>query len=212
MKSRVGRLHVITDTVVQSRHSHAALAALAIGGGADTIQYRSKSQDFRTLLREAGEVGDVCRNHGVTFLVNDRVDLCLAVDADGVHLGREDMPVALARKILGPEKIIGGTIRNAGHLEEAVRESADYVGLGPIFSTSSKSLPLEPLGLEMIRQVSAVATIPLIAIAGIDASNAADVIAAGAYGIAVIGAVCCAEDVTAAAAALSLRISDALSV
>src|SRR5437899_1992452 len=101
MKAKVGRLHVITDTILQTRYSHAELASLAIGGGADTIQYRSKSQEVRTLLREAEEVREVCRSHGVTFLINDRVDICLAVDADGVHLGRDDMPILLARKILG---------------------------------------------------------------------------------------------------------------
>jgi thiamine-phosphate diphosphorylase len=211
MISRIGRLHVITDTTLQHRYSHAELAELAIRGGADTIQYRSKSPDIRLLLREASEVRDVCAHHGVTFLVNDRVDVALAVDADGVHLGRDDMPLPLARKLLGPEKIIGGTVRNVDHLLQAIRESADYVGLGPVFGTSSKAVAHDLLGLEIVQQVSAVSTIPVIAIAGITAANAAEVIAAGAAGIAVIGAVCCADDVEGAAQELLKKISAAQS-
>jgi thiamine-phosphate pyrophosphorylase len=199
MLSRIGRLHVITDTTLQHRYSHAELAELAIRGGADTIQYRSKSPDIRLLLREASEVREVCTHYSVTFLVNDRVDVALAVDADGVHLGREDMPLPVARKLLGPDRIIGGTVRNREHLRQAIRESADYVGLGPVFGTASKSVAHDLLGLEVVRQVSAESTIPVIAIAGITVANAGEVIAAGASGIAVIGAVCCADEVEGAA-------------
>lgn len=202
----VGHLHVITDTVLQTRYSHAELAELAIRGGADTIQYRSKSADVRRMMQEAGETAEVCRRFGVTFLVNDRIDICLAVDADGVHLGREDMPVPVARKILGPDRIIGATARNREHLEAAERESADYVGLGPIFGTSSKEVNLSPLGLEMVGEVSLDARIPVIAIAGITVDNAAEAIAAGAYGVAVISAICCAEDVVASAAVIASRL------
>jgi len=199
----IGRLHIITDTVLQTTHSHARLAELAIRGGADTIQYRSKSADVRRMIREAGETAEVCRASGVLFLVNDRVDICLAVGAGGVHLGRGDMPVAVARRILGPGRIIGATIRNPEHMRIAVQESADYVGLGPIFSTTSKEVGMGPLGLGMVREVAECGGIPVIAIAGITAANAAAVIAAGAHGVAVIGAVCAAEDVTAAAAAIA---------
>ncbi len=198
MKARIGHLHVITDTATQNRYRHAELAELAIAGGADTIQYRSKSSDIRELLKEAGETREVCRAAGVTFLVNDRVDICLAIDADGVHLGRSDMPIPIARRLLGPDKIIGGTVRNAVHLEQAVHDSADYVGLGPIYTTSSKQLPLQPLGTQTVREVSAVSPIPIIGIAGITNETIAEVIEAGAYGVAVIGAVCNAQDVTAA--------------
>ncbi len=207
---RVGRFHLITDTTVQRRHSHAELAALAIDGGADTIQYRSKSGDIRAMVDEASRVRDLCARRGVTFLVNDRIDLCLAVGADGVHLGREDLDLAIARRVLGPEMIIGGTIRNREHLAEAIAAGADYVGLGPIFGTTSKQLALEPLGLDVVRDVSAVATIPVIAIAGITPGNAGSVIDAGAYGVALIGAVCAAADVTAAASSVSRTVAEAI--
>ncbi|HVZ38897.1 MAG TPA: thiamine phosphate synthase [Candidatus Kapabacteria bacterium] len=198
----IGRLHVITDTVLQNRFTHRELAALAIRGGADTIQYRSKSASVRTLLEEAAAVRDVCREHGVTFIVNDRVDIALAVDADGVHLGRSDMPVETARRLLGPDRIVGGTVRNGEHLREAERLGADYVGLGPVFETGSKRVDHEVLGLDLVREVCRHARIPVIAIAGITISTAAAVMAAGVYGIAVIGAVAAADHPADAAADL----------
>lgn len=203
----IGRLHVITDTTVQQRYSAAQLAALAIEGGADTIQYRSKAIDVRALIAEATTVRDVCAGAGVLFLVNDRVDVCLAVDADGVHLGREDMPLDVARRILGPDRIIGGTIRGVEHLIEAESLGADYVGLGPIFGTTSKHVALAPLGLDAVRAVVAAAHIPIIGIAGITLDNASSVIEAGADGLAVIGAVCAADDVRAAAGAMVRAIA-----
>ncbi|MEO5930013.1 MAG: thiamine phosphate synthase [Candidatus Kapaibacterium sp.] len=205
-RGTIGRLHVITRADTRPGRSHAELAELAILGGADTIQYRSKSPDIREMIAEARAVRDVCARHGVTFLVNDRVDVALAVEADGVHLGRDDMPIETARRILGEGRIIGGTVRNREHLMRAFHETADYVGLGPIFGTSSKIVPIAPLGLAVVREVTAASPIPVIGIAGIDAGNARDVIAAGAYGVAVIGAVCGADDVTAAARMLREQI------
>lgn len=202
----VPSLHVITDTTVQRRHAHAELAELAIAGGADVIQYRSKSTDIRALIAEASAVREVCRRAGVLCLINDRVDVALAVDADGVHLGREDMPIAIARRILGPERIIGGTVRNVEHLRQAIAEGASYVGLGPIFGTTSKSLAVPPLGLEVVQEVAAASSIPVIGIAGITAANAGQVIAAGAHGVAVIGAVCAADDPMAAAREIRERM------
>jgi len=201
---RIGRLHVITEGDDGGRpyRSHAELASMAIDGGADTIQYRSKGANFRTLIAEAGEVVWVCRERGVLCLINDRVDLCLAVGADGVHLGGEDMPIGMARRILGAEKVIGATVRDISDLRAAEAESADYIGLGPIFRTESKRLHIEPLGLERVAMVSRAASVPVIGIAGITAANAPEVIRAGAYGIAVIGEVARASDPRAAAAAV----------
>ena len=202
----IGRLHVITNTTVQRRYGHAELAAHAIRGGADTIQYRSKETDFRTMMLEAGAVAEVCSNANVLFLVNDRVDLCRAVNANGVHLGEQDMPIEVARRILGTSKVIGGTVRNPEQLAVANRAGADYVGLGPVFSTNSKSLSITPVGLAMVRRVAETATIPVIGIAGITAENARSVVDAGAWGIAVIAAVCAAPDVAAAAERLRRAI------
>jgi thiamine-phosphate pyrophosphorylase len=206
----IGRLHLITDTQLQDRYSPAELAELAIEGGVDTVQYRDKSGDVRRMIDEAGQVLEVCRAAGVLMLVNDRVDVALAVNADGVHLGRTDMPIEVARRILGPDKVVGGTIRNADHLRTAMEQGADYVGLGPIFTTGSKQVDHPQLGLDGVRQVTTNASIPVICIAGITVASAADVIAAGAYGVAVIGAICNAEDPARAAALLREAIDSGL--
>lgn len=200
VRAEIGRLHVITRNGDGSRPSRspAELARLALRGGADTIQYRDKSGDVRLMLEQAAEVLKVCREFSVPMIVNDRVDVCLAVGADGVHLGLTDMPVETARRILGARYIIGATIRGVADLERVQRESADYVGLGPVFRTSSKSVPVDPLGPGVVRQVAEVARIPVIGIAGITHENLPEVLEAGAYGVAVIGAVSQASDPEAA--------------
>ena len=213
-KAVIGRLHVITEEGDGSRpfRSHAELARLALRGGADMIQYRSKSGNIRKMLQEAEEVLAVCREFGVPLIVNDRVDLCLALRADGVHLGLNDMPVRVARSILGAGKIIGATVRGVPDLERVQAESADYVGLGPIFATASKTLPIEPLGPGIIEQVAAVTKIPVIAIAGITLNNVPEVMSAGASGIAVISAVSKALDPCAATQALDEEVRRVRSV
>lgn len=199
---RIGRLHVITDTVLQQRYPAHQLAELAIQGGADTIQYRSKSLDFRAMFAEASLVREVCARTGVLFIVNDRVDLCEAVDADGVHLGSNDMPVEVARRIIGSNRIIGGTVRDVEGLHVAELQGADYVGLGPIFATKSKLVNHHPIGIAGIESVVRAARIPIIAIAGITMENIRSIVGAGAHGVAVIGAVCSAADVVGATASL----------
>ncbi len=202
MKKSVGHLHVITDESIQSRYSHVEIAEAAIAGGADTIQFRDKSLSTRKLIETAEALRAVCAPSGVPLIINDRADVALAVDADGVHLGRSDLPVAAARNLLGPEKIVGGT---AGTLEEAIeaeRAGADYVGFGHIYPTSSKDKPGGAKGPESLLDICNTLSIPIIAIGGIDHGNFAPVIDAGAWGIAVIGAVCASEDPEAAAALL----------
>lgn len=206
----IGRLHVITDTTVQDRYSHAELALLAVRGGADTIQYRSKCGDVRRMIAEAAEVRDVCRAANVLFVVNDRVDVCLAIGADGVHLGREDMPLVAARRVLGAGFVVGGTVRNAAQLAEAARDGADYVGLGPVFATRTKEVAHAALGTEGVAAAARGATIPVIAIAGIAVADLAPLLRAGAYGVAVIGAVAGAADPTAATAEFARGIAAAL--
>jgi thiamine-phosphate pyrophosphorylase len=204
----IGRLHFVTDTVIQNRYTHAELAERAIAAGVDTIQYRSKESDFRRLMKEASEVREVCRRTGVLFVVNDRVDLALAVDADGVHLGLRDMPVDVARRILGSNRIIGGTIRNCEQLLAAAADGADYVGLGPVFGTRTKQVDHPALGLEAVERIVSGAPIPVIAIAGISIETIDSVLATGVYGVAVIGAIAGAVDVGAAAAKLAAIVRE----
>ncbi|MGH7369988.1 MAG: thiamine phosphate synthase, partial [Candidatus Methylomirabilaceae bacterium] len=191
-----------TDPHLGRGVSHLELARQAIDGGASMIQLRDKTAGPRQLLPHAREIATLCRERDVRFLVNDRLDLALAVDADGVHLGQDDVPASVARTALGPGKILGVS---AHSLEQAIRaeaDGADYVGIGPIFDTSTKATGYAPLGCDEVRRVRARLDLPLIAIGGIRPDNVGDVIRAGAAGVAVISAVAGADDIRAATRAL----------
>jgi thiamine-phosphate pyrophosphorylase len=184
---------------VQNRYSHVELARLAVAGGADSIQLRDKRLSDGELADVAREVLVVCRRAGVPLLINDRVDVARQVGADGVHVGRADEPIDYARRVLGREAIIGGS---ADSVDEAVAvdtEGADYVGFGHIFATGSKEKTGPPVGVETLRRARVAVRIPIIAIGGITAANVKSVVEAGAWGVAVIGAVCGADDPEVAA-------------
>ncbi len=200
---KIGRFHVLTDTLLQTRFSHEELAELAIAGGADTIQFRQKSGATREMIRAAKEMQALCKRAGVTFIINDRVDVAIACQADGVHLGQDDFPIPLARKLLGEEAVIGGS---AGSMEEArqcLLEGADYIGFGPVFPTTSKGDAGPASGVGLLEQIVRAIPLPIIAIGGINRENIPPLIRAGVHGIAVISAVCCQQD--PAGAAKSLR-------
>ncbi|HVN23526.1 MAG TPA: thiamine phosphate synthase [Syntrophorhabdales bacterium] len=208
MKKNIGRFHVITDTVLQTCRSHAELAALAIAGGADTIQLREKGGSTREMIRAAEQMQGLCRNAGVIFIVNDRVDVAIASGADGVHLGQDDFPIPLARKLLGDKAIIGGS---AGTMEEArkcVEEGADYIGFGPVFPTGSKADAGPASGLDLLERIVSTIPLPIVAIGGITTSNTPLVMKAGVHGIAVISAVCCQDDPAQAAKCLLACIGE----
>lgn len=202
MMKRIGIFHVLTDTTVQSRFSHLELARLAIRGGADTIQFRQKGGTTREMIQIARQLKRLCSDNGVTFIVNDRLDVAIAAEADGVHLGQDDFPIPLARELYGRDRIIGGS---AATLEEAYKclaEGADYIGFGPIYPTASKENAGPVTGIELLKETVKAIPLPIIAIGGINAENTAEVIEAGAHGIAVISAVCCHENPEQAARTL----------
>jgi len=201
---------VLTDATLQDRFGHEELARLAIAGGADTIQFREKRASTRDQIRLARALGEVCRRVGAALIVNDRIDVALAADAAGVHLGQTDFPIALARRLLGPDRIIGGSASSLAQAQEAMWAGADYVGLGAIYATASKADASAPLGPETLRAVAQGIEIPVIAIGGIDRTRVAEVMAAGAHGVAVIQAVALAPDPQAATAALLEAIRAAL--
>lgn len=199
---QIGKLHILTDIVLQTRFSHMELARLAINGGADTIQFRQKSGSTREMIEVAGQMKQLCADNGVTFIVNDRLDVAIAAEADGVHLGQDDFPIPLARELLGKGRIIGGS---ASTMEEAWRclsEGADYVGFGPVYLTTSKDDAGPVSGLATLKQVVEAIPMPIIAIGGVSEENALEVMEAGAQGIAVISAVCCQDDPEKATRAL----------
>ena len=194
----IGVLHVITDTTLQSRFTHAELAALAIEGGADTVQFRQKHGTTRELVAIAQEMQTVCTRHNVPLIVNDRADIALAVGATGAHFGQDDLPVSIGRRMLPPEAIIGASARTEEKILEAITEGADYIGFGPIYGTSSKPDAEAAKGLERLRRTCEIAACPIIAIGGISVETAGEVIRAGAHGIAVISAVCAHAEPTVA--------------
>lgn len=175
---------------------------MAIRGGADLIQFRDKVATTRAMIAAARPAREVCRRMRVPFLINDRVDVALAVDADGVHLGTDDLPIALARRLLGPHRLIGAS---AGSIDEAVagwNQGADYLGCGPVFATATKSDAGPAAGTTLLAQIARAVPIPVVGIAGICSSNLEEVLLAGAHGAAVVSSVCAAPDPEQATRAL----------
>ncbi len=199
---QIGKLHILTDTVLQSRFSHMEITRLAIAGGADTIQYRQKSGSTREMIEIARNMKRLCSEAGVTFIVNDRLDVAIAAEADGVHLGQDDFPIPMARELLGEGRIIGGSAATLDEARKCLSEGADYVGFGPVYPTSSKDDAGPVSGIDILKQVVEIIPLPIIAIGGVGAENIPDVMRAGAHGIAVISAVCCQDDPEEATRAL----------
>jgi len=207
----LGQLHlcVITDPALAPGRDHVAIAEAALAGGADMIQLRDKTASLRDLLPQARAIQARCRAHGALFIVNDRVDLALAADADGAHVGQEDLPAVSARLLLGPERLLGVSTHDPGQAEAAQRAGADYIGFGPMFATGTKDTGYAARGLDAIREIRKVVALPILAVGGITLESVAAVIAAGATAPAVISAVVKAADITAAAAAFRQRVTAA---
>jgi thiamine-phosphate pyrophosphorylase len=192
-------LHVLTDQEWSRGRDTLTAARAALDGGATVIQLRDKKASTRTLVEEGQALRVLTRERGALLIVNDRIDVALAIEADGAHVGQDDdMPLALARKLLGPNRILGVS---AGNLEEAhvaIANGADYLGVGPIYATKTKADAGEPIGLSLLTELASHYSTPLIAIGGIKADNVTAVLQAGAQGIAVIRAIVSAQDITAA--------------
>ena len=197
------RLHFLTDHEWSRGRSMLAVAEAAIAGGATVIQLRDKTASTRLLVEEGLALRELTRKHGVLLIVNDRIDVALAVDADGAHVGQDDMPGTLARQLLGPERILGISAGNMDEAMTALAAGADYLGVGPIFATQGKTDAGAPMGTRLLSDLSSHYMTPLVAIGGINKANTREVIDAGAAGVAVITAVANAEDIVAAARSLS---------
>lgn len=191
------------------------LVRAAIRGGCTVVQYRDKTSPTRAMVEQARALRQACDGTGVPLLVNDRVDVALAARAHGVHLGQEDLHAEDARRLLGPEAIIGLTVKTARQADELYRLRVDYACIGGVFATTSKVNPEPPVGLDGLSRIAFRARLaapgtPVGAIAGINAGNAAATVGAGADGVAVIAALFGAEDVEAAARALRGTVDRAL--
>lgn len=202
-------LYVVTDQKLSKGRSIEAVVSAAINGGATAIQFRDKEASSKALLEIGARIRQITWKKSALFIVNDRVDIAVAVDADGVHLGQNDLPITSTRTILGYDKIIGISVTNINQAIQAEQAGADYLGLSPIFSTATKPDAGTGLGLEFIRQVKQKVNIPLVAIGGINLENVAEVINAGADTAAVVSAIVSADDIEGAARELVVKIKKA---
>jgi thiamine-phosphate pyrophosphorylase len=199
-------LYVITDVGLARGRSHVEIARAALEGGADAVQIRDKSSPAMNLCRWSGEIQPLARKFGAVFLVNDRVDVALAADADGAHVGQDDLPARETRRLLPRPRILGVSAGTKEEARRAEKEGADYLGVGPIFPTDTKPDAGAALGPEGLAAIVKSVSIPVVAIGGITADNVARVFEAGASGAAVVAAVVTAEDMAQAARALKRRI------
>ena len=199
MTHPLGRLHVITDATLQTRFRHAEIARRAVQGGADIIQFREKrphgTQALVALVREVREAVGA----GFPLIVNDRADVALEVGADGVHIGRDDLSADTARAMLGDGRLIGGTVNSLEAAGAWFGRPVDYLGVGPVYGTTSKDDPAPVLGLETLRRIVAASPVPVIAIGGIRPEHVRELLACGVWGVAVLSGVACAADPAAAA-------------
>ena len=190
-------LYVILDRAATRGRDLEEILDATIAGGCRLIQLREKEWPSGRLLPLAERLRERCRRGSVTFIVNDRVDLAIAVGADGVHLGQDDLPTRAARPLLRPGMVLGRSTHSVAQAREAQSEGADYIAVGSMFPTQTKP-DFELVGPELIRAVRPATKSPLIGIGGITRENVAEVIRAGADGVAVISAVCGAPDPAAA--------------
>ena len=174
------------------------LLTQAAGGGARLFQYRDKTSSMLAAYRWALPLRQAARDIGATFLINDRCDLALAVDADGVHLGQEDLPIAQARSIMGAGKLIGISTHTDAQVIAAAEAGADYLGFGPIFPPGSKRDHEPVVGIDGLQRIRRLTSLPVFAIGGIAPDHVRSLIEAGANGVAVISAIARAQDVMAA--------------
>ena len=193
-------LYVITDEGASHGLGHVEIARKVAEGGADIIQLRDKARTSKDMLSIALQIREITRSSGIHFIVNDRLDLARAAGADGVHLGQEDLPVPFARRVVPKGFIIGTSVRTVQEALIAESEGADYIALSPIFDTPTKSDAGPGKGLEVLKEIKSVVSIPVIAIGGICKGNVRQVMEAGADGVAVISAIVGQKDIVKATA------------
>lgn len=192
MKKNIRGIHILLSASAVNGHSVEELARIAVEGGASVVQLREKVMPIDELLPIAKRMRVICRD--ITFIVNDRVDLAYIVEADGVHLGQDDLPIEYAREIFGEQCIIGISCGSLQEAEQAEREGADYIGFGHIYPTSSKIKHTPPKSLEELEKLCSAVSIPVIAIGGITLGNISPVIQCHVGGVAILSAFSQAED------------------
>ena len=202
-------LYLVTDRGLSRGRSTLEIVTAAVHGGATVVQLREKDCLTREFIEQALEIKKFLKGQGVPLIINDRVDVAQAVKADGVHLGQTDMPLGMAKKILGDSMIIGISAESLQDAIEAEKGGADYLGVSPIYATPTKADTAPPLGLEGLREIRKAVRLPLVGIGGLNRDNAGEVIRNGADGVAVVSAIVAADDPKAAAVALKQVIIEA---
>ncbi len=193
MKLNENEYYLVTDSKLSKKGTLSDVEN-ALKAGCKIIQYREKNKSTKEMIKEAKKIKKKCEGKAI-FLVNDRVDVALAVDSDGIHIGQDDIPFEIARRILGNEKIIGLTVHNLEEAVKAEKIGADYIGLSPIFETDTKNDAGTACGIEMIKKVRKSVNLPIVAIGGINKENVNEVIKTGADSVVAISAVLCSDDV-----------------
>ncbi|SNR24620.1 thiamine phosphate synthase [Halorubrum vacuolatum] len=211
MEPSTWRTYLVTQASRSGDRDTVAVVRAALAGGVDAVQLREKGTDARHRYRLGRELRELTADADVPLIVNDRVDIAAAIDADGVHLGQSDLPIDVARDQLGSEAIIGCSTSTTAEAKRAVAEGADYLGVGAVYATDSKDVPEEESGIgpERIRAIASAVDLPIVGIGGIGEGNAAAVIQAGATGVAVISAITAAADPAAATRRLGEVVADA---
>lgn len=196
-------VYLITDPVLTGVRGVLATVAEAIAGGATMVQLRDPQAKTRALVEQARAILALTRPAGVPFIVNDRVDVALAAGADGVHVGQSDMEARDARSLIGPDRILGLSITSEADLDGADLSGVDYLGVGPVYPTLTKADAAPALAIGGLKAIAARTSLPIVAIGGLHAGNAAEAVEAGADGVAVVSAICSAPDPEAAARELA---------
>ena len=203
-------IYLVTDRGLCRGRRLPDVVAQAVKGGAACVQLREKEMPTRAFLEEALAVKSILVPHRIPLMINDRIDVALACGADGVHIGQEDMPYETARRLLGPKAIIGLSVETWADVEASRDLDVDYLGVSPVFATPTKTDTKEPWGLEGLRKIKAFSRHPLVAIGGISEANACEVTEAGANCLAVVSAICSADDPAGATARLKHVFDEAL--
>jgi len=199
-------LYLVTDRALSLGRSNLEVIQAAVKGGVTLVQLREKEATTKEFYREGLKIRAYLKARDIPLIINDRLDIALAFDAEGVHLGQEDMPIDVARKILGPRKIIGASVFTLEEAKIAEELGADYLGLSPIFVTETKPELTQHLGIKGIPLLKEAVQIPVVGIGSMSESNAYEAVKAGLDGVAVVSAICSGEDPRAAAEAIKKEV------
>ena len=204
-------LYLVTDRELSLGRSLSEIVEKAVSGGATIVQLREKNTETRDFLMLARKLKEILRPRNIPLIINDRMDIALASGADGIHVGQSDMPVEEIRRYLGKDALIGLSVESVEDIEDANKLDIDYIGISPVYTTPTKKELTSGLGLDGVREISELSRFPSVAIGGINRENTAEIIRSGADGIAVVSAICSADNPEKASQELYREVLEALS-